>query len=199
MRGIARFRIEVTRARIQYCNEVRLELKRGESLVNLCRSQNFVRQIVLTRATQRARHDHSARRSNHEAASDLYQGFSATLLQLTPKVVGSLDQGDIERMLEVRLPDDATVAVRGAERVSLVILLQPENAQAAAREVKKRCAPHCAESDYNGVIAVGPIHNSCGFIRLMETSARSQRKYAMENGDNFLPRSPWILTSQTLP
>jgi hypothetical protein len=65
--------------------------------------------------------------------------------------------------------------------------------------VKKRCAPHCAESDYNGVIAAVPIHNSCGFIRLMETSARPQRKYAMENADNFLPRSPWILTSQTLP
>src|SRR5450756_2293139 len=125
MRPVARLRIEVTGPWVEYRDQVRRELKCGESLMNLCRSQSFVREIVLACAPQRAGNDHSITRADHEPASDLHQRRSARLLQLAPQLVRALDQRHVKRMLEVGLANDAAVPVRGPQRVPRSKLLQP--------------------------------------------------------------------------
>jgi hypothetical protein len=136
MRSIARLGVQVACPRIEHCNQMRLKLKRGEPFVNLRRSQDFMRELVLARAPQRARDYHSVARADHESTGDLHQRCPTRLLQLAPQFMRSLDQRDVQRMLEVRLANDAAVTVRGAELVSLRELLESENAKTSAREME---------------------------------------------------------------
>ena len=53
--------------------------------------------------------------------------------------------------------------------MSWFVLLESKNAQTTTREVKKRCAPHCAEPDYHRVVAPRPDHDSCTLTEIMET------------------------------
>src|SRR5450759_819650 len=176
---VARLRVEVAGPWVEHSDEVRREPECGEPLVNLRRSQNFVRKVVLARASQRAGDDHSVARADHEPARDLHQRCSARRLQLAPQFVRSLDQRHVQRMLEVGLANNATVPVRRAELVCLRELLESQNAEATACEMKQRRAAHRAQSDDNGVVATRLDHDFSNLNRLMETRVGALRRYSM--------------------
>ena len=73
-------------------------------------------------------------------------------------------------MLEIRLPDDATVAVGGAERVSSAILLEPENAQASYElgafyfEYKQWRPAYDALNNSYTYDRFGPASKTCGLL-----------------------------------
>src|SRR5450759_5241861 len=169
--------------RIEMClvARLRVEVARpgGEKRDEGRRRQNFVRKVVLARASQRAGDDHSVARADHEPARDLHQRCSARRLQLAPQFVRSLDQRHVQRMLEVGLANNATVPVRRAELVCLRELLESQNAEATACEMKQRRAAHRAQSDDNGVVATRLDHDFSNLNRLMETRVGALRRYSM--------------------
>src|ERR1700741_334037 len=108
---------------------------------------------MLLFASQRAGYDHSSGRADHQAAGDLHEGCPADAFELPPQFVRPLNERDVQRMLEVRLTDDATVAVRRTKGMAWSELLEAEDAHSTARQMKERCAPHRAEADDDHVVA----------------------------------------------
>ena len=111
-----------------------------------------MRQAVLGCATQSTRDYHTVREADHQAAVDGHQRRSAALLELPPELVGAPHQRNVERVLEVGLADDAAIAVRRAEGVSLRELIEAEHTPAAQSELAKRSASHRAEPQDNRVV-----------------------------------------------
>src|SRR4029450_9817617 len=74
-------------------------------------------QPVRLRAGACAAHPHAVFAPDHQTAGLAPQQSTTLLLELSPQLVGALDQRDVARILEVRLADDPGLAVRGPERV----------------------------------------------------------------------------------
>ena len=66
---------------------------------------------MLANASQGTGYDHPVDRTDHQAASDFHERCLAHFLEIAPQLMGPLHQGHVQRMLEVRLPNDATIAV----------------------------------------------------------------------------------------
>ena len=115
--------------------------------------QNFVRQGVFSGAPQRARHDHPILRADHQSAGDLHQRCAARVLQLAPQLVRALNERDIQRVLEISLPNDPAVTMRRTQRVPGSELLETEHPHPSAREMKQCSAPHRAEADHDDFVA----------------------------------------------
>ena len=75
-------------------------------------------------------------------------------LELVPQLVAATQERDVGRVLVVGEPDDAGQAVRRAELVQQVVLLQAEHAPPAARQVVRRGGPHSAQADDDRVVSV---------------------------------------------
>src|SRR5207244_4360936 len=121
---------------------------------------HLVRKPVLLRTPQRSRDDHAVPRTDHQSANDFHQRFPADTLQLAPQLVRPLNEGDVQRVLEVRLPYDATVPVRGTHRVFWPELLESKRSHAAPGEVKEGRATHSAKSDDNHIVATRLGHRA---------------------------------------
>src|SRR5262245_30599315 len=68
------------------------------------------------------------------------------MLELAPQIVRAPQNGNVHRMLGVRLANDAAVAVRRPECVARCPAVQAEHVEAAKREVIRGGASHGAKS-----------------------------------------------------
>ena len=105
-------------------------------------------------AAERARHELSVARSDHQTADLVQQRLARPNLELAPEIVRAAQDRDIHRMLEVRFANDPAVAVRRSERVPWRPAIQAQHSAAAKREVARRRAPHRAEADNDCVEAI---------------------------------------------
>ena len=109
--AIAGLGVEVSGPRIKHRHEITLQPESGKPLASLAGSQHLVRQSVLPCAPQRSRNHHALRWADHQSANDFHQRLSADAFQLPPQLVRPLNEWDVQRVLKVGLPNDATVAV----------------------------------------------------------------------------------------
>src|SRR5579871_3832606 len=85
----------------------------------------------------------------------MQQRTAARGFKLAPQLIGPAQQRHVRGMLEIAEADDAGEAVRGAPVVPGREALEPKHAQAAARQMIERRAPHRARSDDNHVMCHG--------------------------------------------
>ncbi len=90
-------------------------------------------------------------RADHQPSGGQQQRFDRQLLQLMPKVIGTLDQGDIEWMFEIRFADDASLAMGGTRSVWRAELIESEHSLSASRQMERRRAAHRPQAHHNDV------------------------------------------------
>src|SRR5918992_138371 len=123
----------------------------GPPTAHLVGREQLVRHIVLECAAARTADDRAVGRADHQSARLMEERAFRLALQLLPKLVRATDQRHVERVLEVRLADDARATVRRTERVWRRELVDAERADAAAGELVERRAPHGAQADDDDV------------------------------------------------
>ena len=164
---------------------------RGIPTSHLGRVEHLVRQVVklgrLERATERA----SVLRPALERAGGDEQPLAGIGLEVVPQLVRPPEQRHVRGVLVVREADDPGDAVRRAELVEEVELLQPEHALAASREVIRRGRPHPSEADDDCVV---PIRHR----RILRDEFRARRpSYGHRQGTRIEGRpndtgDPWL-------
>src|SRR5439155_11182105 len=85
--------------------------------------------------------------TDEQPAGQVQQPRLTVSFELLPEVVRALHQRNVRRLLEVRLADDARLAVRRAQRMPGGVGVEAEDASAALREVEGRGAAHGAEAN----------------------------------------------------
>jgi hypothetical protein len=109
--------------------------------------QLLILETVLHRALPGPGHQRAVPRAHHEAAGGHQETPPAVPLESGPLVVGPLHKGDVLRMLEVGLANDAALPVRGAQRVGRAKPIEADDALAPAGQLQRRHAAHGAESN----------------------------------------------------
>src|SRR5262249_40897521 len=107
---------------------------------------------VLFRARPGAAHQLRLRPPDHQAARLQQQGGSRLALQLAPQLVGALDHGHVNRILEIRFADDAALSVRRTHRVRWREAVESAYAHAAAAKVVRRRTAHGTETSDQYVV-----------------------------------------------
>src|SRR5205085_3758389 len=101
--------------------------------------------------------DVALRPAEVEAAALGQKAPALELFQVVPPLEGAVQQRDVVGMLEIRLADDARLAVRAAAVVHQAELLQAEHAPAAAGQLEQRRTAHAADAEHDRVIT-GFVH-----------------------------------------
>jgi hypothetical protein len=127
--------------------------KGRKSVQHLIGVEQFMRDVVAQGAVQRAADNGTAWRADIEPAIPVEErwltGFAG---EHVPELVRTPDERDVHRMLEIRFPDDARRAVRGALIVRRDKPVDADDALTPPREMVKRGAAHGAESHDHGVV-----------------------------------------------
>ena len=117
--------------------------------------EHLVRQVVFAATTPRALKHHTPLGAHIEPTRDVEQRLGEPLLQLTPQGKGATQQGDVRRILEIGQPDNAREAMRRAEAVAEVMLLQRQHAKASGGHVVRGGTPHTPNAGDDYVIGRG--------------------------------------------
>src|SRR2546426_262583 len=115
MRLDASFGKENSGARLPDGDHFLRGFQRGEALPDLVGRKDLMLQTVLGRASSCAGNHRALRAPNHQSAGPAEQGTAPFEFQHRPQLVRALDEGDVERMLEVGLANDAGLPVRRPE------------------------------------------------------------------------------------
>ena len=119
-----------------------LRRHRREPLANLGSGQRLVRDAMLPRAGQRARHEQPIGLADHQRAGLAQQRLIGRHAQLAPQLIGPLHQRDIRRVFVVGLANHPRFTVRRAEVVRRPELVKPNHRDPAARQMPGRRRPH---------------------------------------------------------
>ena len=111
-----------------------------------------MRQTMLARAAKSTGDDLGFGRSEHEAAIEIQQRLAGPHFEIAPERIGAEKQGNVGRMLEVGLPDDAGDAVAGTVMVRGRESLKPQNASTPPGEMRRRSAAHPAKAEDDYVV-----------------------------------------------
>lgn len=112
------------------------------------------------RTPDRTCNNHPLRRPDHQTAGDCHQSLTGTLFELSPQVIGTLHQRDVQRVLEILLTDYAAVSVRRALGMPGPELLDAEDPSAKLCQMKEGRATHRAQSDDN-CVKVSHVRELC--------------------------------------
>ena len=105
-------------------------------------------------------HDSSGGDSHHQAAGQSHERRPRLPLELRPQVVGAPEDGHVQWVLVIELPNDATLAVRGAQGMTGGVAIQPQRADTARGQMIGRRATHRPQADHDRVVRVahaGPL------------------------------------------
>ena len=102
----------------------------GIEAIEFCCGEEFMGQTELLRAGGAAGDELTVGVADHEAAGGVEEGLAGVLLELAPQIVGAKQERDIAGIFPVGLANDACLAVRGAEGMGRVELVEREDAMA---------------------------------------------------------------------
>jgi hypothetical protein len=86
-------------------------VKRRVPGTNIRWREDVVCNVEFSSAAQGSRDDLAVAWSDHQTADFVQQRLARPRLELTPEIVRSAQNGDVHRVFEVRLANDAAVAV----------------------------------------------------------------------------------------
>ncbi len=141
----ASFRIEDAGPHFVQADGLLVRAKSGESPAEVGGAEHLVGQAVCFRTQPRARDQGRAGGAEHEAAGDGQQPTAGLPLELGPALVGAEHQGDVQRVLEVRLPDDPRTPVRGPLGVGRPESVERQHALASPRQLGGGLAAHASQ------------------------------------------------------
>jgi hypothetical protein len=144
----------------------------GEAAADVGGVQFLVRQPPPVGGGAGARHGAAAGRADHQPAGDGEQVGVGVAGQPLPQLVGAQQQRDVVGVLEVRLADDARPAVAGPAVVGGPVAVEPEDAQAARREVVGGGGAHAAEADDGDVVGGGHVRALLSVLRVGQPRSR---------------------------
>src|ERR1051326_1126711 len=107
MRLDGAFREQDTRSWLPDCGRIVLHVEEREFCGQVCGTKNFVREFMLLRAAAGSAHQRRVARTDHQTASFQEEMLTRFFFQIDPELIRTLDEGDIERVFEIRFANDS--------------------------------------------------------------------------------------------